>query len=148
MTVTVSVEHPEWRTRRAHLTALMRNAYREALAHEHMSLRSHGAGVLLTDDAELKRLNYEFRGKNKPTNVLAFPEGTDGYLGDIAISLDAVEREATEQGKVFAHHLMHLVVHGVLHLLGYDHEQNKDAVRMERCEVAILQQLGIANPYR
>lgn len=99
------------------------------------------------DDAEIQELNYQFRGFDKPTNVLSFPDESDDYLGDIAISLDTIEREAAEQGKTFEAHLAHMMVHGVLHLAGYDHENDQDAELMEKLEVAILEKLSIINPY-
>ena len=91
--------------------------------------------------AESRRLNRKFRGKDKPTNVLSF----DG--GDLAVCAPVVAREAREQGKSPAAHWAHMVVHGVLHLLGYDHENDRDAQRMESRETKILAQLGMPNPY-
>ena len=132
-------------------------------------------------DAEIHELNYQFRGIDKPTNVLSFPNedycvdtqgevskpsepsaaggasharggaergDIDNYLGDIAISLETIEREACAQGKDAEHHLAHMIVHGVLHLLGYDHEKPQDAEVMESLEINILSKLGIDNPYK
>ena len=102
--------------------------------------------ILLTNNIKLRALNATFRGKDKPTNVLSFPaEGP--YLGDIAVAFGVTSREAREAGKPFAAHATHLVVHGVLHLLGYDHERVTEARSMEQLEIAILAELGIANPY-
>jgi probable rRNA maturation factor len=103
--------------------------------------------ILFGDDARLKALNRDFRGKNKPTNVLSFPAGPGPYLGDIAIAYGVAAREARAQGKRFADHAAHLVVHGVLHLLGFDHERAADAKVMEQLEAKILARLGIADPY-
>jgi probable rRNA maturation factor len=100
----------------------------------------------LADDKNLRRLNRDFRGKNKATNVLSFP-GTGDYAGDIAIAHGVTKAEAKTAGKKFADHAVHLVVHGVLHLAGYDHERPKDAKVMEPLEVKILKRLGIADPY-
>jgi probable rRNA maturation factor len=106
--------------------------------------------VALSSDENIALLNARFRGKAKPTNVLSFPPGTGaatGYLGDIVLARNTVEREAHEQGVPLAHHVQHLVVHGILHLLGYDHDTAADAERMEELEVKILFTLGVANPY-
>jgi probable rRNA maturation factor len=96
--------------------------------------------------AESRRLNRTWRGKDKPTNVLSFT-GDAPVLGDLAICAPVVAREAREQGKSPAAHWAHMVVHGVLHLLGYDHENDRDAQRMEARETKILAQLGMPNPY-
>jgi probable rRNA maturation factor len=124
----------------------MKRAALRALEHE----KSKGSlTILLGSDARLKALNGLFRGKNKPTNVLSFPadENPDAYLGDVAIAHGVVTREARESGKRFADHLVHLAVHGVLHLLGHDHEKPKEAARMEGLEREILAEFGIADPY-
>ena len=97
--------------------------------------------IRVVGSAESRRLNRQFRGKDKPTNVLSF----DG--GDLAICAPVVAREAREQGKAPSAHWAHMVVHGVLHLLGYDHENDRDAGRMEARETRILAQLGMPNPY-
>lgn len=105
--------------------------------------------ILLTDDTAIRTLNRQWRGMDKPTNVLSFPaaEGAGDHLGDIAIALETLIREAEQEGKLPAHHLAHLAVHGYLHLVGYDHENEEDAQAMERLEAAILARLGISDPY-
>jgi len=106
--------------------------------------------VALSSDSHVAALNERFRGKAKPTNVLSFPAGAgapEGHLGDIVIARETVEREAHEQGVPVVHHVQHLVVHGILHLLGYNHTTAADAERMEALEIEILSELGVANPY-
>jgi probable rRNA maturation factor len=110
------------------------------------------ACVALSDDANVRSLNASYRGKDQPTNVLSFPAGSgprDGVipLGDIVLAVETIAREAQEQGISPAQHLQHLVVHGLLHLLGYDHETNEEAEQMESIEIAVLSSLGIPNPY-
>ena len=110
--------------------------------------------VMLTDDESIRTLNRQWRGKDKPTNVLSFPApeqpGLEGprHLGDIALAYETLVREAEEESKPLADHFAHLVVHGVLHLLGYDHETDEEADVMEALEVKALAGLGIADPYR
>ena len=112
--------------------------------------------IRVVDEEEGRSLNRQYRGKDHPTNVLSFPadlpEGLpDGVrlplLGDLVICAPVVEREAREQGKPLATHYAHLTVHGVLHLLGWDHENDRDAERMEQRERQILATLGIGDPY-
>jgi probable rRNA maturation factor len=97
----------------------------------------------------VRDLNARFRGKDAPTNVLSFPapESAWPHLGDIALAYGVCRREADGQDKSFAHHVMHLTVHGVLHLLGYDHETDAEAEVMEGLERAILGGLGLPDPY-
>lgn len=102
--------------------------------------------VVLANDALARKLNRDFRGMDKPTNVLSFPGG-GAHLGDIVLARQTVAREAKAQGKTLRAHAVHLLVHGVLHLLGYDHLREKDARNMERREIKVLKKLGISNPY-
>lgn len=112
------------------------------------------ASVVFGSDARVHDLNRRYRGIDKPTNVLSFP-AVDGSvlvddvrsIGDVILAAGTVHREALEFGVPPAHHLQHLVVHGLLHLLGYDHETNADAIVMEALETTILERLGIADPY-
>jgi probable rRNA maturation factor len=112
--------------------------------------------IALSDDASVQKLNAGFRGKDKPTNVLSFPAGETAVadaetgarpLGDIILALETVMAEAAEQEKPAAHHFQHLVVHGALHLLGFDHETDSEASEMESLEIEILAGLGIPDPY-
>lgn len=104
--------------------------------------------VLLTDDRSIKRLNGEHRGKVKPTNVLSFPGEGFGHLGDIALALGVVRREARGARRRVGAHLAHLVAHGTLHLGGHDHVQAGEARRMERAEARIMRRLNMPNPWR
>ena len=105
--------------------------------------------VLLTDDATVRDLNARFRDKDAATNVLSFPAGdmAGDHMGDVALAYGVCAREAAEQGKPLAAHLQHLVAHGVLHLVGYDHEDDTDAEAMEAREREILAGLGLPDPY-
>jgi probable rRNA maturation factor len=113
-------------------------------------------GIAIVGPAESARLNARFRGKNHPTNVLSFPAAAlprlcareRRPLGELVICPLLLRREARAQDKTLRAHWAHLVVHGALHLLGYDHERAADARRMERREIAVLRRLGFANPYR
>jgi probable rRNA maturation factor len=103
--------------------------------------------VVLADDNFVRELNYTYRGKNKPTNVLSFP-GAGDELGDVVLAYETIQREAKEQKKKMVQHTAHLVIHGCLHLLGYDHENNREAKQMEKLEAAILAKFGFPDPYR
>ena len=105
--------------------------------------------ILLTDDATVRDLNARFRAKDTPTNVLSFPAppNPDNHLGDIALAYETCAAEALAQHKPLAHHLQHLVAHGVLHLIGYDHQTDAEADAMEALERRILGGLGVPDPY-
>ena len=105
--------------------------------------------VLLADNATLQDLNARFRGKDKPTNVLSFPAAPSekGPLGDLALALGVLIEEAKGQSKPLSAHLAHLALHGFLHLLGYDHETEADAQKMEALETKLLAELGYPDPY-
>jgi probable rRNA maturation factor len=115
----------------------------------------HEISVRVVDEDEMRTLNCGYRGQDKTTNVLSFPagdiaglpQGISLMLGDIVVCAAVVEREAAEQGKTATDHWGHMLVHGVLHLLGYDHETVSDAEKMEGLEREILAELGIADPY-
>ena len=105
--------------------------------------------ILLTDDEAVRQLSARFRARDVATNVLSFPAAAnvEGHLGDIALAFGVCAREAAEQDKALADHLRHLVIHGVLHLLGYDHQAEDPARRMEAIERDLLAALGVADPY-
>lgn len=141
--IDIEIEATAWTDALPHVEALARAAA-EATLEDAADL-----AVLLTDDAAVRELNASFRDKDAPTNVLAFPAAAnpENHLGDIALAFGTCAREAAEQGKPLAHHLQHLVVHGVLHLLGYDHIGDDEAQAMERLECAVLFGLGVPDPY-
>jgi len=123
---------------------------------DHLGWPSAEVTVRIVDDAESQMLNETYRGKAYPTNVLSFPfelpvgipdSEFEGQLGDLVICAPVVTRESIEQEKLLAHHWAHMVIHGTLHLAGYDHEQDNEADAMELIEISILCKLGIRNPY-
>ena len=141
------IDDPRWKRRRG-LRLRLEEAVRLALR-QGGKLRRGALTILLTGDARLKTLNRDFRGKNKPTNVLSFPAAPNdaAYLGDVALAFGVTEAEALKAGKRFADHAVHLVIHGVLHLLGYDHITDRQAKKMEPLETRLLARLGIDDPY-
>jgi len=143
--VTVLLAAPGWRSAVPRPEALARRAAAAALA----EAGARGAvTVLLADDAAVKRLNGRHRAKAKPTNVLSFPGGAPGHLGDVALALGVVRREARGAGRRAADHLAHLVAHGALHLAGHDHLGAGEARRMERAEARVMRKLGRPNPWK
>jgi probable rRNA maturation factor len=147
---------PAWRAVAPDVTALARKAAHAALAAALSPGPRAELALALGDDALLRRLNRDYRGRDKPTNVLSFshvatpgvPAQSGRFLGDVAIARETLLAEAIAEGKPAAHHLSHLIVHGVLHLLGYDHEHPAEARRMEALERKVLAGLGIPDPYR
>ncbi len=110
-------------------------------------LKAHDVSIVLADNAFIQDLNKTYRGQDKPTNVLSFPQDIEESLGDVILALETLNKECKEQKKSFNDHLQHLVVHGFLHLLGHDHEQDHEAEEMEALEIEILNGLGVKNPY-
>ncbi|MGZ5844931.1 MAG: rRNA maturation RNase YbeY [Xanthobacteraceae bacterium] len=149
--IEIVIESPLWKQHRG-ARAQLRRAIAQAAA---MVPPTAGElAIILTDDAAIRTLNRDWRGKDSATNVLSFPArgprtapGTPRLLGGIVIAHETTEREARAEHKPFAHHLAHLAVHGFLHLAGYDHEADDEADAMERLETLILAQLAIPNPY-
>jgi probable rRNA maturation factor len=140
--IDVVIDDPHWRTRG--LASRLQDAARAGLA---AAKKSGAITIRLTDDKALRALNRQFRGKDKPTNVLSFPADEAGYLGDIAIAYGVAAAEAKREKKRLIDHAAHLALHGTLHLLGYDHETDREAEAMEALEVKLLARLGIADPY-
>jgi probable rRNA maturation factor len=138
--------------------ALASRAVAAAIAQAGVALPTAEISLRLTDDAEVRGLNRDYRGKDKPTNVLSFPQYAPEYLadlsdapevllGDIVLAYETCAVEAAEKDISVAHHATHLIIHGTLHLLGYDHIEDAAAEAMEALEVKALASLGIANPY-
>jgi len=154
--IDVTIAAQAWPRAVRNVAAVCRRAAQAAL--DACALRREvEVSILLTTDAAVKKLNAVFRGKDQPTNVLSFPaaDDTDGFappgepvmLGDIAVAYGVCAREAKAENKTLTAHLSHLTIHGVLHLLGYDHEKEREAGIMEQWERTILARLGIADPY-
>lgn len=147
--VEIVVLAPAWRTALKDGSRLARQAARAALHGAGAAQERRGIAIALGDDTLLQDLNRRYRGKDKSTNVLSFPADDPDRLGDVALALQTLKREAREQGKTLKAHFQHLVVHGTLHLLGHDHEVSaREAARMETLERQILAGLGVGDPYR
>ena len=142
--IEIEVEADDWTVVLADVEAVVERAAGAALG-----AVEGDVVVLLTDDAAVRDLNARFRDKDRPTNVLSFPapETAEPHLGDIVLAYGVCADEAAAQGKSLADHLSHLTVHGVLHLLGRDHEDDAEAEEMEAEEREILAQIGVADPY-
>jgi probable rRNA maturation factor len=156
--ITVAVPCHAWLTACPDADSLAEAAACAALTAEckEMADRPVLVGIVLTDDSEQRALNRAYRGKDSSTNVLSFamadpnepvPPGAPILLGDVVLAFETVAREAGEQRKPLPDHLRHLVVHGVLHLLGFDHESDAEAAIMEAREIEILAALGVPAPY-
>ena len=144
------IEDESWRSRMPLVEDWTTRVH--AMAAEVETALASDAALLLTGDQEMRELNARFRQIDKPTNVLAFPAdaaggGEERFLGDIAMSAARCEEEARERGLSFEAHATHLLVHGMLHLIGYDHQTDEEAAAMERRETEILAALGVADPH-
>jgi probable rRNA maturation factor len=160
LTIAITLEAPDWEKLAPDAGKVLRRAARDALREARSdgwkgSRVGHELSFVLTDDKRMRALNRTYRGKDKPTNVLSFA-ALDGetpkpampwILGDVVLTSGVIAREAKAQRKSVTDHLSHLAVHGVLHLLGYDHDDDTDAEAMEALEVSALAKRGIANPY-
>jgi len=150
--ISIVIREPNWRENLALVRVVRRAAQLAAhtpTAGNVQRIDTPAASVLLSSDKHVQELNRAFRRKNKPTNVLAFPAVPEAvpYLGDVALAYGVVRQEASVQGKSLSAHAAHLTIHGILHLLGYDHHASNDAKIMENQEILLLARLGIANPY-
>ena len=160
MTVDVIIEDDRWNA--LGLQALADKAFRATLSHLKLDPAAFEIALMAADDDRIATLNADFRGKPQPTNVLSWPSAERGAategdlpeppegdpeLGDIALAFETCAREAKDQKKPLEQHILHLIVHGILHLLGFDHVRDKDGDLMEAQEIAILRALGVPNPY-
>lgn len=160
-TIDLIVQEKAWLQRLPGLEDLVRKVARETLAKtmtgglpDNSSKPALEVSFCFAGDDFVQNLNAEFRGRDKPTNVLSFPAGFDVkgkipalHLGDVILALGVVEKEAAGQGKTLEDHTAHLVIHGLLHLLGFNHETAREAAEMEALEIDLLKTFGIANPY-
>ena len=162
LNISVNIAEPMWKTYISEVEEIIEKA--ACSAFEHGKYFSHllndEQNIILsvecTNDNHIQHLNKEYRGKDKPTNVLSFPQLSEDMpqiesipviLGDVVLSFETMKREAEEQEKTFSFHLSHLVVHGVLHLLGFDHIEDDDAEKMENLEKDVMKKLGYESPY-
>ncbi len=158
--IDVTISEPEWTASFLDVEKLSRNAMELALKMvmlpEKVKHRDLEASIVLANDDLIQVLNREYRKQDKPTNVLTFasldssdpiPVSEPYPIGDVILSYQTIDREAREQGKFFKDHFLHMVVHGTLHLLGYDHETEDEANIMESLEIRILEKMNIQNPY-
>jgi probable rRNA maturation factor len=153
---------PRWRTLAAGIAGAVEAAARTAIAGQNMGAaiadeggeegEAYEISIVLADDAFVRELNRNWRNIDKPTNVLSFP-AEDGdaqgarLLGDVVLAYETIAREALASGTPMLDHVMHLIIHGTLHLLGFDHENEQEAGEMEALETRLLARLGIADPY-
>lgn len=154
ITIDISVEDARWRdmfpTYETTLEKTLNSAADHLNNYTNKNIENTEISILLANNNIIKQLNHEHRGKDKPTNILSFPmtgEFTHGCLGDLALGLEIILEEADAQHKTPHDHLTHLIIHGFLHLLGYDHIDDAEAEEMEALEVKILGDMGINNPY-
>lgn len=145
LVIDVATPCAAWRRRIPGLVRLARETVTAVLTDA--GIAAGEVSLVFGDDAAVRVLNRRWRRQDAPTNVLSFPTGESRMLGDVVLAFETVAREAKDQGKPLAHHVRHLIVHGVLHLLGHDHERERDAARMENRERRILQRFDIPDPY-
>lgn len=146
--IEIVVEDNNWCSLAKNLRTQIRQAAKLVLSYGRTEPARPELTILLATDERVRTLNRQYRGKDKATNVLSFPAASGAYLGDIAVAYGVTVDEAEKAGKPPVQHALHLVVHGVLHLLGYDHQAPKEAEAMESLETDILARMGIPDPYR
>ena len=146
--IDIAVQEERWESALPGFHDLIEKSIRKTLsiAGYHPDIETE-ISVLLADDSFVQDLNNRYRNKDKPTNVLSFPQDEEGSLGDVILALETIERESAAQKKTLADHARHLLVHGTLHLLGMDHKNDGEAAAMEALEIKTLKALGVKNPY-
>lgn len=164
VTVDLVINHPAWESMQIQLEDFTQDVIGLTLSMadlpQELKSREIDICVVLTNDSGIHALNRDYRGVDKPTNVLSFAnldsesaidelaqENMPFALGDVIIAWETMQREALEQKKEFLNHLRHMMVHGALHLLGYDHMENEEAHVMESLEIKILEKMNVENPY-
>jgi probable rRNA maturation factor len=152
----LEIEDPRWTQALPNVAELLEKAIALALTDVDDRSRTIEVGVRLVDDGTIRGLNRDWRGRDKPTNVLSFPMGDPApigeadfpwLIGDIVMSFDTMKVEAERDGKPLEHHVAHLAIHAALHLIGHDHENEAEAEAMEAAEIKLLAGLGIPDPY-
>ena len=145
--IDISIQHSEWTRAIRDIQNIVIFVIGLTLEKADVEAQGKELSLVLADNDFVQALNKEWRGKDKPTNVLSFPQDEPMLLGDIILAYETVRDEAKEQDKRFEDHATHLIVHGLLHLLGHDHIEEADAQIMESLEIEILRTLNIKNPY-
>lgn len=143
--IDIAVPEQRWESALPGLRALTDKAIRRTL--KQLGKTPGEISIVFANDSFVQDLNRRYRGKDKPTNVLSFGQDEDETLGDVVLAFETVERESGEQNKKLEDHVTHLIVHGTLHLLGLNHENDAEAEEMENLEIAVLKDLDIKNPY-
>lgn len=155
--IDIDIAYPQWHELLNSCLLMIENAVQLTLEKGIDSQKKFEISFLFTSDEEIQKLNKQYRDKDKPTNVLSFSQIENISeienmrdpiaLGDVILGWETVSWEAADQGKVLAHHLVHLIIHGIMHLIGFDHGDDAAAHEMEALEIDILRQLNIPNPY-
>lgn len=157
--INIKVNYSPWNSyKRINQSLIMKILSNIMLEHSNLKISNLELSILLSDDQEIKKLNYNFRKKNKPTNILSFAdteeilynkkiEVVSLYLGDLALSFNRIKHEALGKNISFEDHFTHLLIHGILHLLGYSHENDHNALEMEDLEIKLLKHFKIDSPY-
>ncbi len=159
--IEIIIDAPSWRDALPECESITCQTVQTVLEHLEVSTMAIEVSLVLANDALIQEKNKRYRGKDQPTNVLAFPAmqnplnwlsqmkstGTPFVIGDIFLAIETIQQEASAQAKPLQDHFSHLIVHGVLHLFGYDHQVDGDAEKMEALEIKILGEMGIKNPY-